>query len=67
MHSVERPNQKCLINNTEPIYLPIAMKWSDRNKKHIDDDIFLKTFIVIIMNYFMSSHEYNVDMLLNLN
>ena len=67
MHSIECPNPNCLIKNSEPIYLPIAMKWSDRSKKHIDDDVFLKNFIVIIMNYFMSAHDYNPDMLLNLS
>ena len=67
MHSIECPNPNCLIKNSEPIYLPISMKWSDRSKKHIDDDVFLKNFIVIIMNYFMSIHDFNPDMLLNIS
>ena len=67
MHAVECPTQNCLSKTSEPIYLPIAMKWSDRGKKQIDDDVFLKNFIVIIMNYFITAHEYNADMLLNLS
>ena len=67
MHSVECPNQFCLIKTTDPIYLPMAMKWSDRTKKHIDDDVFLKNFLIIVMNYFISAHECNADMLLNLS
>ena len=67
MHKIECPNPYCLLKNSEPIYLPMAMKWSDRSKDQIEDDVFLKTFIIIIMNYFISSHEYNADMLINLS
>jgi len=67
MHSVECPNAYCLLKTTEPIYLPIAMKWTDRSKRHIDDDVFLKNFVIIIMNYFISSHQCNPDMYLNLS
>ena len=67
MHNVECPNQYCLLKTSEPIYLPIAMKWSDRTKRHIDDDVFLKNFIIIIMNYFISAHQCNPDMFLNLS
>ena len=67
MHSVECPNPNCLIKSKEPIYLPIAMKWSDRSKRHIDDDVFLKNFLIIVMNYFIIAHEYNADMILNLS
>ena len=67
MHKVECPNSHCLLKTSEPIYLPMAMKWSDRSKDQIDDDVFLKSFIIIIMNYFISSHDYNADMLINLS
>jgi len=67
MHSVECPNSNCLIKTNEPIYLPIAMKWSDRTKSKIDDDVFLKNFLIIVMNYFIISHECNPDMFLNLS
>ena len=67
MHSVECPHQFCLIKTNDPIYLPIAMKWSDRTKRHIDDDVFLKNFLIIVMNYFISAHECNPDMFLNLS
>ena len=67
MHKIECPNQFCTLKNTKPIYLPMAMKWSDRTKDQIDDDVFLKSFIVIVMNYFISAHEYNPDMMINLS
>ena len=67
MHGVECPNQYCLLKTNEPIYLPIAMKWSDRSKRYIDDDVFLKSFVIIVMNYFISTHQCNADMLLNLS
>ena len=67
MHKIECPNSFCLLKSSTPIYLPMAMKWSDRTKDHIDDDIFLKTFIIIVMNYFISSHQYNADMMINLS
>ena len=67
MHYVECPNPNCLIKTNEPIYLPIAMKWSDRSKKYIEDDVFLKNFLIIVMNYFIISHQCNPDMYLNLS
>ena len=67
MHYVECPNPNCLIKTNEPIYLPIAMKWSDRSKKYIEDDVFLKNFLIIVMNYFITSHQCNPDMYLNLS
>ena len=67
MHKIECPNRFCTLKNTKPIYLPMAMKWSDRTKDQIDDDVFLKSFIVIVMNYFISTHEYNPDMMINLS
>ena len=67
MHKIECPNSFCILKNSNPIYLPMAMKWSDRTKDHIDDDVFLKTFLIIVMNYFISSHEYNADMMMNLS
>ena len=67
MHKVECPNAFCLLKNNNPIYLPMAMKWSDRSKDQIDDDVFLKSFIIIVMNYFISNHQYNADMMINLS
>ena len=67
MHKVECPNSFCLLKNSNPIYLPMALKWSDRKKDPIDDDVFLKTFIIVVMNYFISSHKCNADMMINLS
>ena len=67
MHMVECPNPACLTKTKDPIYLPIGNKWSDRSKKAIDDDVFLKNLIIVIMNYFLSKHGCTVDMFLNLS
>ena len=67
MHKIECPHPFCIMKNTNPIYLPMALKWSDRSKDHIDDDVFLKVFIIVVMNYFISTHEYNADMMMNLS
>ena len=67
IHSIECPKIGCLLNAKENIYLPISNKWSDKTKKIVEDEAFLKNFIVIIMNYFITSHDCSVDILLNLS
>ena len=67
MHEVECPNPNCLMKTKLNIYLPLTNKWSDPNKKEVEDEVFLKNFIVVIMNYFLFTHECSVDMYLNLS
>ena len=66
MHAIECPSQVCLTKTNEQIYLPLTNKWSDKKKKRVDDEVFLKNFIVTIMNYFILTHDCSVDMYLNL-
>jgi len=66
MHDIECPNFKCLLKTKENIYLPLTDKWYDKSKKEIEDEVFLKNLIVIIMNYFLSTYDCSVDMYLNL-
>jgi hypothetical protein len=66
MHDIECPNSKCLLKTKEDIYLPLTGKWYDKSKKEIEDEVFLKNLIVIIMNYFITTHDCSVDMYLNL-
>ena len=66
MHDIECPNFKCLLKTKEDIYLPMTDKWYDKSKKEIEDEVFLKNLIVIIMNYFLTTHDCSVDMYLNL-
>jgi len=66
MHDIECPNNKCLLKTKEDIYLPLTDKWYDKSKKEIEDEVFLKNLIVIIMNYFLTTHDCSVDMYLNL-
>ena len=67
MHSIECPSPVCLLKTKESIYLPLTNKWSDKKKKKVEDEVFLKNFIVTIMNYFIFTHDCSVDMYLNLS
>ena len=67
MHCIECPNITCLLKTNEEIYLPLTNKWSDSKKTKVEDEVFLKNFIVILMNYFLSIHDCSVDMYLNLS
>ena len=67
MHLSECPNPNCLLKTKEDIYLPLTNKWNDKNKKPIEDDVFLKNFLIIIMNYFLFTEDCSADMYLNLS
>ena len=67
MHSMECPEPNCLLKTKADIYLPIINKWNDKNKKEIEDEVFLKNFIIIVMNYFLYKGECTADMYLNLS
>ena len=67
MHALECPCQNCILKTKDDIYLPSINKWNDKTKNEVDDEVFLKYFIIIIMNYFLFSHECSVDMYLNLS
>jgi len=67
MHEIECPNPNCLTKTKGKIYLPLSNKWNDRSRKEVEDEVFLKNFIVVIMNYFIFSHDCSVDMYLNLS
>ena len=65
MHKVECPNPLCVSKTHESLYLPLNKKWSDRSKNFIDDEVFLKNLLIVIMNYFIYSNILNADMFLN--
>ena len=67
MHLIECPNPNCLLKTKEDIYLPMVNKWNDKNKKEIEDEVFLKTFLIIVMNYFIYAEDCSADMYLNLS
>ena len=54
IHILECPNPKCLTKTKQKLYLPSKKEWSDRSKPFIDDNVFLNSLIVAIMNYFIS-------------
>ena len=67
MHKVECPNPLCVSKTKENLYLPMNKKWSDRAKNFIEDEVFLKSLLIVIMNYFISTNKSNADMYLNLS
>ena len=67
MHKVECPNPFCVSKTKNNLYLPINKKWSDRSKNFIDDEVLLKSLLIVIMNYFILSNKSNPDMFLNLS
>ena len=67
MHKVECPNPLCATKTKENLYLPLTKKWSNRTKSFIDDEVFLKNLLIVIINYFIYSNRANPDMLLNLS
>ena len=67
IHAIECPNQECLTKNKKKIYLPIDNSWSDRTKSFIYDKIFLKTFIVVIINYYLKIDFYSPELVMNLS
>ena len=67
MHSIECPNPNCLLKTKEDIYLPSIGKWNDKNKREVEDEVFLKNFLIIVMNYFLYNETCSADMYLNLS
>ena len=49
------------------IYLPLENKWRDPKKSRIEDEVFKKYFIVIIVNYFIFNRDNCPDIYLNLS
>ena len=67
MHSIECPDPNCYFKTKEDIYLPLINKWNDRNKREVEDEVFLKNFLIIVMNYFLYAEICSADMYLNLS
>ena len=63
----EKPNQKSyeLINGE--LYIPMDNKWRNFKKDKIDDEVFRKYFIVIMINYFICYYEYCPELYFNLS
>ena len=63
----EKPNKKSyeLINGE--LYIPMDNKWRNFKKDKIDDEVFRKYFIVIMINYFICYYEYCPELYFNLS
>ena len=67
MHEIECPNPSCILKTKEKLYLPIINKYDDKTKNRMEDEVFLKHFLIIVMNYFIYIEECTADMYLNLS
>ena len=71
MHEIECPNPNCVLKNKEKenllFYLPLTKKWNNPNKKESEDEVFLKNFLIISMQYFYYKNNFSFDMYINLS
>ena len=67
MHYIECPNPLCLLKTKDHVFLPISNKWSYRTQENIDDEILLKNFIIVVINYYINIKKCIIDLYLNLS
>ena len=71
MHEIECPNPNCALKNKDKekliFYLPLTKKWNNPAKKENEDEVFLKNFLIISMNFFLTKNALSVDMYVNLS
>ena len=67
MHEIECPNPLCILKTKEKLYLPMLNKFDDKTKNKMDDEVFLKNFLIIVINYFIYIEACTADMYLNLS
>ena len=67
MHKIECPNPQCISKTKEKSYLPLNKKWSDPTKNFIDEEVYMKHLLIVIMNFFIAKERCNADMYLNLS
>ena len=67
MHKIECPNPLCISKTMEKSYLPLSKKWSDPTKNFIEEEVYMKHLLIVIMNFFISKERCNADMYLNLS
>ena len=67
MHKIECPNPSCISKTMQKSYLPLNKKWSDPTKSFIEEEVYMKHLLIVIMNFFISKERCNADMYLNLS
>ena len=71
MHEIECPIDNCPLKNKERekkcFYLPLTNKWNNPLKKENEDEVFLKNFLIISLNYLFVHNKFTVDMYINLS
>ena len=65
----ERPNDRCeeLLSSDNEIYLPSENKWRDPKKRNIDDVVYLKYFITVLLNFIIYNDCNCPDIFFNLS
>jgi len=65
----ERPDDRCeeLLSSDNEIYLPSENKWRDPKKRNIDDIVYLKYFISILLNFIIYNDCNSPDIYFNLS
>ena len=67
MHSIECPNQNCILKDHNKLYLPVLNCWTNRTLPPEIDQIFLKNFIPIVLKYFIEICYDTPELLMNLS
>ena len=71
MHEIECPIDNCPLKNKERekkcFYLPLTNTWNNPLKKENEDEVFLKNFLIISLNYLFVHNKFTVDMYINLS
>ena len=67
MHEIECPNPLCILKTKEKLFLPMLNKFDDKSKNKMEDEVFLKNFLIIVINYFIFIEGCTADMYLNLS
>ena len=71
MHEIECPIPNCPIKNKDKekilFYLPLTNTWNNPLKKENEDEVFLKNFLILSLNFLFVHNKFTVDMYINLS
>jgi hypothetical protein len=67
IHKIECPNPTCMSKLKTKLYLPKTGEWSIDKEPSVRDKIFLNSFVVSLLKYWLEQNEFFPDMLMNLS
>ena len=67
LHKNECNNPSCLTKSNKKIYLPKTDEWSNDEKQLINNKIFLNSFVVVLLNFWLAENNAFPDLLLTLS